>query len=71
LIEDEYGTRWEVKAHDPARKLVSSLERLGFGYIVLPRKTLITGSLETPVFPDNVVRRIRLADCLTACKETA
>ena len=63
LIEDEYGTTWVVAAHDPAKPLVSKLERRGFEYIVLPRRTFITGELEQAVAFE-FVRSVRMADCL-------
>ena len=63
--EDEYGTRWLVKAGDPANPLINQLSRIGFDIIVLPRSAYITGELGlTNWAPGDILKAARLADCL-------
>ena len=44
-VEDQYGVVWVVEAGDPARTAVNLLTRLGFKWLVLPRRLLLTGVL--------------------------
>lgn len=69
-IEDQGGVRWKVDAHDPASQYVNRLKRLGFGYVVLPRLTFMSGALidEAPPADAPLVRSVRLADCLAVLK---
>lgn len=64
MIEDEHGTRWIVNAHDPAKGLVNKLNKAGFVYIVLPRETLVSGTLDKGNRSPEFVRGIRLKDCV-------
>ncbi|TXH46268.1 MAG: hypothetical protein E6Q97_29885 [Desulfurellales bacterium] len=66
LIEDEYGIRWQVGNHDPARKVVTSLEGLGFSYIVLPRHILAGTGQPSNHSPEGLRRQVRLLDCVEA-----
>lgn len=68
-IEDEHGTPWVVSPGDHAAKAVRSLRTRGYEYIVLPRGTLGRGTIEVlPETPDNLIRAVRLNDCLAALK---
>lgn len=60
---DEYGVRWSVQARDPASKLVNTLRRKGYMYVVLPRKTYRTGEL-TDCNSDDYLINVRLKDCV-------
>lgn len=71
LIEDQHGTQWKVEAHDPAKGHVNQLNRAGFEYVVLPRKTFITGELVREQSAEGLVRSIRMADCLTFLERIA
>ncbi len=44
-VVDEHGDRWKVGAGDPALKHVNTLRAKGFGLVVLPRRTLTTGTI--------------------------
>ena len=61
--EDEYGVRWIVQARDPASKLVNTLHRKGYGWVVLPRKTFRTGEI-VAAESDDYIRNVRLNDCI-------
>ena len=79
-IEDEYGERWLVEAHDPARAVVLGLARAGFDWQVLPGKllrgtmTLAEAASHLTLLPtepsgpphDSLPRLYRLRDCLGA-----
>ena len=60
---DECGVRWSVQARDPASKLVNTLHRKGYQYIVLPRKTYISGEV-VHAESEDFIANIRLADCV-------
>ena len=70
-IQDETGTTWLVKPGDRASKLVGRLKTLGFQWIVLPASALVAGvvPVSAPV-PDDLVRRVRLNDCLGALRDS-
>ena len=65
LVTDERGVVWTVSARDPAKQYVNNLHGMGFTYIVLPRYTLMTGTIpETQTTCDDFLRNVRLQDCV-------
>jgi hypothetical protein len=60
---DEHGVEFRVFPKDPAQKYVLSLNRKGYHWIVLPRKTYITGEVVTATSTD-YIRNVRLRDCV-------
>ena len=64
---DEYGVEWKVFARDPAQKHILSLNKKGYHWIVLPRKTYITGEVVEATSND-YIRNIRLRDCINECR---
>ena len=83
ILEDEYGVQWEVQSGDPASKLVNTLKRNLFTWVVLARSTYLTGEVpltaqgelpeELPECKDGtypqLVLRARLGDCLECLKK--
>lgn len=70
MIQDEFGARWKVKGGDPGSRATNRLKRSGYEFVVLPLVTLATGRLADPVvWPESIIERTRLADCLAVMKE--
>jgi hypothetical protein len=72
-VEDENGRHWQVRGGDPGSKVVNQLTRTlpGLDWIVIPCYTLSVGIVVAPaVTPADVLRRVRLADCLALVRET-
>jgi hypothetical protein len=70
IIEDDRGNKWVVQAGDPARKLITRLERSNYGWVVLPALALATGSLpETVKLPPTELAAFRMADCLKSLED--
>jgi hypothetical protein len=65
---DEHGVEWRVFPRDPAQKYILALQKKGYHWIVLPRKTYITGEvpLATPTAATSTdyIRNVRLRDCV-------
>ena len=60
---DEYGVEFRVFSRDPAQKHILALQKKGYHWICLPRKTYITGEV-VDVTSDDYIRNVRLRDCL-------
>lgn len=73
-VEDNYGVQFKVSGGDPANGLVLALKRRYFDYVVLPRHTLITGTLTEDVpfgstdTKEELLREARLEDCLAVLR---
>ena len=68
-VSDEFGAQWRVKGGDPAARVTNKLVRSGYQTIVLPFLTLATGKVTEPAeWPQDIVARTRLADCLLAVR---
>jgi hypothetical protein len=63
-VTDEAGREWHVSGGDPGSKPVNLLRRHGYDYVVLPVQTLRTGEVVAGSEPEDLVARVRLADCL-------
>jgi len=71
-IRDEYGTGWVVRGGDPGARLINQLKREteGLDFVVLPRVSLITGSVVAPdLTPEDIITATRLQDCLDLLRE--
>jgi hypothetical protein len=48
IIEDNRENKWSVQEGDPAWSIVSSLEKKGYKWIVLPMDWFVMGKVQTP-----------------------
>jgi hypothetical protein len=70
IIEDDRGNKWVVQAGDPARKLVTRLERKNYTWMVLPATTMMTGELpEAREVAHDELADVRMMDCVQALEE--
>lgn len=70
IVRDEYGRRWEVGTGAAASPLVNALTRRRYTTIILPRRTIASGTLYDPtILPESLKARTRLFDCLDLLKE--
>ena len=45
VVTDEHGWSWTIQPSDPVASLASRLTRLGYQSLILPRTTILTGTL--------------------------
>lgn len=65
---DEHGVRFVTFSRDPAHKYILALNKKGYQYIVLPRKTYVTGEV-VQAESDDYIRNVRLRDCIKELHE--
>ena len=76
-IRDHLDYPWLIYPEDPAHQHVKTLQNLGLKLVILPRSTILTGTLVEPKAPnlfafvgdltpdirDIIIRLVRLYDC--------
>ena len=75
-IEDEHGAVWHVGKGDPAYEYVQKLHKSYYSWVVLPRETILDGTLPEVPAPNTtesdylvLKRAMRLTECLEALRD--
>ena len=64
-VFDELNNSWRIVGGQPGMKLISKLTKANYRLIVLPITSLVSGMVTEPtVWPEDVILRTRMQDCL-------